>query len=151
MVWDADNKLLLAIVAGAFAIVGTLVTAIVSISNSIESTNTALELNTSDRKTFATARARFLELYVGELAVVEQATSDIGNESVEAKMVQFRHALDDGPQPDSLPRSDLEGASLNLAKAVRGQTASSWDVTLGPLGHKEIADTDRRRSLASQP
>jgi hypothetical protein len=90
-----------------------------------------------DEKTVQQAIGTFLQLYAGELALVE-------NEEVAVAMRNYRRALQDlevrpaGPGDAALPQSPpvssenqrqgLQQLSLNLASACRKSLAKSWHV-----------------------
>jgi hypothetical protein len=84
-----------------------------------EATKVAAIIATSDDPAqLATSRQRFLELYWGELSLVE-------NRGVETAMVNFRNCL---ISKDACSKDDLQRASLNLAHACRESLAESWGV-----------------------
>lgn len=64
----------------------------------------------------AKARSRFWQLYLGELALVE-------DREVEAAMVTFGTALENGEAPSS-----LRGLSVRLAHACRKSLDESWGI-----------------------
>ena len=76
--------------------------------------NAAILATSNETAAIAKARLRFLELYWGELAMVERG-------AVESSMVAFKKALDAGK-----PQADLTRLSLNLARACRDELAISW-------------------------
>jgi hypothetical protein len=77
----------------------------------------AILATAEDPKTMETARARFWQLYWGELTLVENA-------EVEAAMVALGTALSNNE------RNDIQHASLNLAKAFRASLDRSWGVNV---------------------
>ena len=82
-----------------------------------EATQSAATMATSSSKEeVASATQRFWSLFWGELALVE-------DKRVEAAMVQFGRALDEGKTGN-----ELRGVSLELAHACRDSLADSWGV-----------------------
>ena len=82
-----------------------------------EATQSAATMATSSSKEeVALATQRFWSLFWGELALVE-------DKRVEAAMVQFGRALDEGKTGN-----ELRGVSLELAHACRDSLADSWGV-----------------------
>jgi Zn finger protein HypA/HybF involved in hydrogenase expression len=75
---------------------------------------TALIATSDDPEQVAKARARFLQLYVGELALVERG-------QVETAMSNFKNALE-GNQS----RIILQSRALDLAHACRDELAKAW-------------------------
>ena len=76
--------------------------------------NAATLATSSNPADLAAAKLRFLQLYWGELAMVERG-------AVESSMVAFKNALDAGK-----PQSDLARLALKLAYACRDELAVSW-------------------------
>jgi len=82
----------------------------------VEATRSASVLATADDPAvLAVARARFLQLFWGELALVEDG-------DVEPAMGAFKGGLDRGASPD-----ELEQLSLRLAHACRDSLSRSWN------------------------
>jgi hypothetical protein len=84
----------------------------------------AMLSTSNDAKTLAEAEATFWSLYWGQLATVE-------SERVEALMVQIGNCLQD---PKCSQRRQL---SLDLAHAIREESAQAWDVFLPTLNRRE--------------
>ena len=76
--------------------------------------NAATLATSSNPADLAAAKLRFLQLYWGELAMVERG-------AVESSMVAFKNALDAGK-----PQTDLARLALKLAYACRDELAVSW-------------------------
>ena len=95
---------------------------------SFEASDAAARVATeTDPERWELARLAFLRLYWGQLGIVE-------NREVEAAMVAFGISLREiEVPPPSLPTSQLQRASLDLAYAVRHQVMQFWDVSLPPL------------------
>ena len=94
----------------------------------LEATKAASTLATaSDSKSpsYQEARARFDQLYYGELCVVESS-------DVSGRMVDFRKlliAVEEGVQSREL----LKSASMSLARACRKSSEDVWNIQLGEL------------------
>ena len=86
----------------------------------------ALLSTSSDAKTLAEAEATFWSLYWGRLATVE-------SQRVETLMVQMGQCI----QTPSCGRDARQRYSLDLAHAVREESAQAWDVFLPTLSRGE--------------
>jgi hypothetical protein len=81
-----------------------------------EATAITAKIATSQEATeIATARARFLELYWGELGMVERG-------DVASAMIAFKAALD-----SNKPKPELQPIALRLAHACREELAAAWE------------------------
>jgi hypothetical protein len=83
------------------------------------------------------ARARFWELYWGELALVE-------NPEVENAMVEMSEALESGA-----PVTTLRSKSLRIAHACRQSLDKSWGINAWRTGPPSRADTRARRTTSA--
>jgi len=89
-----------------------------------EATNNASIIATSsDPKALNTARQRFMELYWGELALVENGGLLSNEDSVENAVAKFKQCLDSNCSQD-----ELQQLALKLAHACRDSLAISWNV-----------------------
>ncbi len=77
---------------------------------------------TTDPAKWQKAKSRFLELYWGELAVVE-------NEAVAKKMIAFKQKLPSAIG-NELPIKGLEGPSILIAHECRALIKDNWKVPL---------------------
>lgn len=69
---------------------------------------------------YQSARKKFMRLFWGRLAIVEEKT-------VEAQMMVFKSLLDEYEKPESkVQREELEQASLNLAHSASKYTINVW-------------------------
>ena len=75
---------------------------------------------TTDLTKWQEAESRFLELYWGELAVVE-------NQAVAGKMQDFKKALLSAKETD-LPINSLVGPSIRIAHECRALIKENWSV-----------------------
>lgn len=80
----------------------------------------------SDAKTLAEAEATFWSLYWGGLATVE-------SKKVEAIMVQIGNCLQDS----QCPQMQRRRLSLDLAHAIREESADAWNVFLPELERRK--------------
>jgi hypothetical protein len=74
----------------------------------------------TDTEKFETAERRFMQLFWGPLAIVE-------DDNVARAMMRFALALDNGSK-QSAPRQSLTGPSLDLAAEIRKLLIKSWKV-----------------------
>ena len=82
----------------------------------------------TDAKTRAEAEASFWSLYWGPMGSVESPR-------VEAIMVKIGRCLQD-PQ---CPQAERQRSSLDLAHAIREESAEAWDVLLPKLGERDAS------------
>jgi hypothetical protein len=76
----------------------------------------------TDQNEFTLLKVKFLQLYFGRLAIVE-------DQDVEIRMVRFNDALSKEP----INREHLQLLSLDLAISIRELVLRSWNVKLKPL------------------
>ena len=87
---------------------------------------------TTDREIWRKARARFWQLYWGELSVVETP-------EVEASMIRLGELVPQMEDPiPSLPFGSLQRGSYELTREVRKMLARSWNVELLPPSDQKL-------------
>ena len=88
--------------------------------------------HTTDKRDYDKARTRFLELYWGGLAMVE-------DQCVTDKMIAFNDELELIGFADVESRSELQTRALHVAFACRRLIAKSWS-DIGPLDYGKTGD-----------
>jgi hypothetical protein len=87
---------------------------------------------TTDPKRWRASKETFWTLYWGPLSIVERplAAGEIG--AVEGHMVEFGNKLKPLQNDPTLPLSELERSSLDLAHACRDLIFDSWEIEVPP-------------------